>query len=100
MMPQSRDYREYILEKVAAAAAAMASVRAALSTLVNCASWDVIHCPAGTAGAPSLDQFHSMILCVISGDTNFQPGSSVCCEIPFLPKSAKISAAIACNKEP
>lgn len=100
MMPQTSDCGEYILERVATAAAAMASVRAALPTAVRRASCDVIQCPVVAAGASSLDQFCSMIPCIIPGDTDFQPGSSVLFKIPLLLKSAKTSVAIACNKEP
>ena len=82
------------------AAAALASVRAAISTEVSCASCDAIQCPAVAAEAPSLDQFCSMIPRVVPGDTDFQPCSSVLFEIPFLFKSAKSTVAIACNKKP
>lgn len=95
-----KDFREYILERLMTVAAAMASVTAAMSTAVNCASCTAIQCLAVAAEASSLDQFCSLIPCIVPGDINFQPYSSVLSEIPFLLKSTKMYVAFACNKEP
>lgn len=70
--------------RVVAAAAALASVRAAISTAVSCASYDAIQCPEVAADASPLDWFCSVIQRFVPGDTDFQSGISVFLRLRFL----------------